>query len=294
MKVRFLGSRGSIPTPGNSFSEYGGNTSCIQVIDDDGNYIILDAGSGIKNLAYYVFKSEKTESILLLTHFHWDHIMGIPFFAPFFSNKYSFTIYGPKDTSGEMYDTINNILAKDYFPVSLEQFSQNLKFDAFFEGKKITFGNMLIEAIWVNHPCHTLSYKITSGNKTIVYLTDHEPYKKRMHEQHPSLEHYNHNADLLHARLIDYVRGANVLIIEGEYTKSEYYNGHVGWGHSTLNDAIQVGLDAEVPYVVIHHHNQDRTDSQIKLIYSKLLAFLQKENIDLQLAFAKEGSYIKI
>lgn len=294
MKVRFLGSRGSIPTPGNSFNEYGGNTSCIQIIDNEDNYIILDAGSGIKNLSYYVSKSEKTESILLLTHFHWDHIMGIPFFTPFFSNKYSFTIYGPKDSSNEMYDTINNILAKDYFPVSLEQFSDNLKFEAFYEGKKITFGNMLIEGIWVNHPCHTLSYKITSAGKTVVYLTDHEPYKKRLHGQHPSLEHYNHNADLLHARLIDYVRGADVLIIEGEYTKSEYYNGHVGWGHSTLNDAIQVGLDAGVPYVILHHHNQDRTDSQIKLIYGKLLAFLKKENIDLQLAFAKEGSYIRI
>ena len=294
MKVRFLGSRGSIPTPGNSFNEYGGNTSCIQVIDNEDNYIILDAGSGIKNLSYYVSKSEKTESVLFLTHFHWDHIMGIPFFTPFFSNKYSFTIYGPKDSSNEMYDTINNILAKDYFPVSLEQFSKNLKFEAFYEGKKITFGNMLIEGIWVNHPCHTLSYKITSAGKTVVYLTDHEPYKKRLHEQHPSLEHYNHNADLLHARLIDYVRGADVLIIEGEYTKSEYYNGHVGWGHSTLNDAIQVGLDAGVPYVILHHHNQDRTDSKIKLIYSKLLAFLKKENIDLQLAFAKEGSYIRI
>ena len=90
------------------------------------------------------------------------------------------------------------------------------------------------------------------------------------------------------------MRGANVLIIEGEYTKSEYINGHVGWGHSTLNDAIQVGLDADVPYVIIHHHNQDRTDAQIKLIYNKLLAFLRKENIDLQLAFAKESSYIII
>ena len=294
MKVRFLGSRGSIPTPGNSFSEYGGNTSCIQVIDDDGTYIILDAGSGLKNASYYALKSEKTESIILLTHFHWDHIIGIPFFAPFFSDKYSFTIYGPKDSSTEMYDTINNILAKDYFPVNLEQFAANLKFEAFYEGKKITFGNMIIESMWVNHPCHTLSYKITSGNKTVIYLTDHEPYKKRLHAQHPSLSHYNHNADLLHARLIDFVRGANVLIIEGEYTKSEYYNGHVGWGHSTLNDAIQVGLDANVPYVIIHHHNQERTDAQIHLIYNKLMAFLNKEGIDLQLAFAKEGSYIVI
>ncbi|MBW5410661.1 MBL fold metallo-hydrolase [Brachyspira hampsonii] len=294
MKVRFLGSRGSIPTPGSSFSVYGGNTSCIQVVDDDGTYIILDAGSGLKNASYYALKSEKTESIILLTHFHWDHIIGIPFFAPFFYDKYSFTIYGPKDSYTEMYDTINNILAKDYFPVNLEQFAANLKFEAFYEGKKITFGNMTIEGLWVNHPCHTLSYKITSGNKTVVYLTDHEPYKKRLHAQHPSLSHYNHNADLLHARLIDFVRGANVLIIEGEYTKSEYYNGHVGWGHSTLNDAIQVGLDADVPYVILHHHNQERTDAQIDLIHSKLMAFLKKEEIDLHLAFAKEGSYINI
>ena len=104
-----------------------GKTS-IQVIDDEGNYVILDAGSGLKNASYYALKSEKTESIILLTHFHWDHIIGIPFFAPFFSDKYSFTIYGPKDSSSEMYDTINNILAKDYFPVNLEQFAANLKF----------------------------------------------------------------------------------------------------------------------------------------------------------------------
>lgn len=294
MKIRFLGSRGSVPTPGNSYNEYGGNTSCIQILDDNENYIILDAGSGLRTLGHYALKSKKTESIILLTHFHWDHIMGIPFFAPFYSPKYNFTIYGPKDSSDEMYNTINNILAKDYFPVNLEQFVAKLQFDAFYEGKKIVFGDMIIEAIWVNHPCYTLSYKITSGGKSVVYLTDHEPYKRRLHGQHPSLVHYSHNVDLLHARLIDYVRGANVLIIDGEYTKSEYYNGHVGWGHSTLNDAIQVGLDANVPYVIIHHHNQERTDSQIRLIYNKLLAFLNKENIDLQLAFAKEGSYINL
>lgn len=294
MKVRFLGSRGSIPTPGSNFSEYGGNTSCLQVIDNDGNYIILDAGSGIKNLSYYAMKAEKKESIILLTHFHWDHIIGIPFFAPFFSDQHTFTIYGPKDSPEEMYETINNILARDYFPVNLEQFASNLKFDVFYEGKKITFGNMTVEALWVNHPCYTLSYKITSEDKTVVYITDHESYTKRLHAQHPSLQKFNNDADLLHARLIDYVRGADVLVIEGEYTKSEYYNGHVGWGHSTLNDAIQVGLDANVPYVILHHHNQERTDAQIKLIYSKLMAYLKKENINLNLAFAKEGSYINI
>ena len=291
MKIKFLGSRGSIPTPGSSFSEYGGNTSCIQIIDDEENYIILDAGSGIKNLNKYALESQKKESIILLTHFHWDHIIGIPFFIPFYSSEYKFTIYGPKESSVEMYNTINNILAKDYFPINLEQFAAKVDFEEFYEGKKINFGNMTIEALWVNHSCYTLSYKITSNNKVIVYLTDHEPYKKRLHIVHPTLKHYN--ADLLHARLVDYIRGADLLIVEGEYTKTEYEK-HIGWGHSTFNDAIQLAIDSNVPYTVTHHHNQERTDEQLKLIHHKFLAYLKKENINLNLAFAKENTFIEI
>lgn len=291
MKIRFLGCRGSVPTPGSSYSEYGGNTSCLQVIDNSENYIILDAGSGLRRLQQHALKAKTKDTLILLSHFHWDHIMGIPFFAPFYIKDFSFKIYGPKESSEEMYNTLNKILSKDYFPVNFEQFQCKIDFDIFYEGKKIIFGDMIVEAIFVNHPCYTLSYKITSSGKTFIYMTDHEPYTRRLHATHPSLVNY-HSAEILQARLIDFIRGSDILILDGEYTKAEYFNGHVGWGHSSLNDAIQLAIDSKVPYLVIHHHNQERTDEQLNSIHTKLSAFLRQQKIPLQIAFAKEGSYI--
>lgn len=294
MLIKFFGNRGSVPTPGAQYSQYGGNTSCIQVVDEsDGNFIVLDAGSGFRTLSPPILKSNIKNFIILLSHFHWDHIMGMPFFTPIYLKDYSFTIYGPKNSPEEMFNVLNYILAKDYFPVNFEHFKAKISFDSFGEGKKLNHANFLIEAAWSNHPCFTLSYKISLNGKKVVYLTDHEPYKTRLHPPHPQLDHYNRNADLLHARLIDYAYGCDVLIIDGEYTKSEYLT-HMGWGHSSVNDAVKFGIDANAKHIVIHHHNQERLDVHLNTIYTQIVSILENSDIKVKLSFAKEGSQIEI
>ncbi len=293
MIIKILGTRGSIPTPGSEYSYFGGNTSCVQVIDDNGNYIILDLGTGLRNLIPYALNSDKKDSILLLTHFHWDHILGLPFFSPFYLKEFTFKIYGPKDTPGEVYSTISNVLHSDYFPIQIEQFLSNIEFGTFYEGKVITFGDFQIESLWVNHSSYALSYKIKSNGKTFVYLTDHESYKKHLHIIHPSLKKYNNDAELLHARLVEYVKGADLLIIDGEY-KEEEYEAHKGWGHSTVNDVISLALESNVKNILFHHHNQNRTDRQIKVMAKNLSEYLAKNKIDINFSFAIENSQITL
>ncbi len=295
MLVNFFGSRGSLPSPGLEYNEYGGNTSCIQIVDKEtSNFIILDGGTGLRNLATKLLNSDITESIILLSHFHWDHILGIPFFKPFYIPKFKFTIYGPKKTKEEMYNTINHVLAEDYFPVNFENFKADIKFDTFDEHKKIQFKNFKIEALWTNHPCYTLSYKISLGNKTLVYLTDHEPYTERLHKVHPQLESYNNSGSLLQARLINYLADCDLLIIDAEYTKHEYKNKYRGWGHSSINDSIQLALECRAKQVILHHHGQERTDEQINMIYSQLMQLFKQSNINIKCTYAKENSCLEI
>lgn len=293
MVIKILGCRGSIPTPGSEYSYFGGNTSCIQVIDNNGNYIILDSGTGLRNLIPYALESDKKDSILLLTHFHWDHILGLPFFSPFYSKEFKFKIYGPKDTADEVYSTVSNVLHSDYFPIQIDQLRSNIKFGTFYEGKTITFGDFEIEAIWVNHSCYTLSYKVKSNGKTFIYLTDHESYKKYLHILHPSLEKYNSDTELLHSRLVEYIKGADLLIVDGEY-KEEEYEAHKGWGHSTIDDVLGLALESNVRNIMFHHHHPNRTDKQIGDMAKDLSEHLAKNKINIDFSFSIENSQITL
>lgn len=294
MKIRILGARGGITVSGVQFNEYGGNTSCLHLIDDDNNSIVLDAGSGVKNLNLGMFKSLEKESIILLTHFHIDHIIGIPFFMSFFIKDFKFTVYAPKDTQDEVYNTINGILDKDYFPVSIENFNADVSFETFTEGKKITYKSFDIEAMWVNHPSHTLSYKIKNKDKVFVYLTDHEPYESYLHPTHSSLSSYNGDTKALHSRLIEFARDSDVLVIDGEYTDEEYEGRHIGWGHSSINASLKFALEANVKCVIFHHHGQNRTDVQINILYKSIISYLDKENISIEVLFSRENHYIEL
>lgn len=292
MKIRLLGSRGGIQASGPDYNKYGGDTSCFHISDGD-DYIILDAGSGLRKLSPSMLKPDN-ESIILLTHFHIDHIIGIPFFIPFFIKDYKFVVYGPKDTPDDVYRVINGFLHKDYFPINIENFESDISFDAFTEGKKLSHKSFDIEALWVNHPCNTLSYKIKNNGKTLVYLTDHEPYKEILHPLHKSLHKYNNDPDLLHARLVDFIKDADVLIVDGEYTPEEYYSKHVGWGHSSMNDSLKLALDGNVKKVVFHHHSQFRTDTQIDILDKDINSYIEENKLPINIMFSKADHCIDI
>lgn len=292
MRIRILGSRGGIQASGPDYNKYGGDTSCFHISDGD-DYIILDGGSGLRKLSPCMLNPDN-ESIILLTHFHMDHIIGIPFFTPFFNKNYKFVVYGPKDTANEVYNTVNGILHKDYFPINIEDFKSDISFDTFREGKKLKHKSFNIEAAWINHPCHTLAYKVENNNKTLVYITDHEPYKDIVHPVHESLHKYNNDPDLLHARLINFIKNCDILIIDGEYTTEEYYSKHVGWGHSSFNSSLKLALDANVKKIVFHHHAQFRRDIQIDILEEKIISYVEKNNLPINVMFSKANHYIDI
>ena len=292
MRIRILGTRGGIQASGSNYDKYGGDTSCFHVSDGD-NYIILDGGSGLRKLSPSMVASDK-ESIILLTHFHMDHIIGIPFFTPFFNKDYKFVVYGPKDTPDEVYNSVNGILHKDYFPINIENFQSDISFNTFIEGQKLSYKSFNIEAIWVNHSSNTLAYKVESNGKKIVYMTDHEPYKDFLHPVPPSLSKYNNDTNLLYDRIVDFIKGSDFLIIDGEYTIEEYRSKRVGWGHSSYNSSLKLGLDSGIKQMMFHHHSQFRTDIQLDILDKKITSYIEYNKLPINVIFSKVNHYIDI
>ncbi len=292
MIVKILGCRGSIPSTGMEFSHFGGNTASIQVIAEGGEYILLDAGTGIRNAVDYAFKSEFREIGLFLTHFHWDHILGMPFFTPFYVDEFKFNIYGPKKTGEEIYKTINGILQPDYFPIQLEQFKSSLEFHGFSEGTIVNMNGFKVEGMWTNHPAFTLAYKVTKNGKSLVYMTDHEPYEKFLHPLNESIAQYKNNTEKLTNRVNNFIKDADLLIIDAEYKEEEYCN-IAGWGHSTVNDVLKLTANSNIKKVLFFHHNQNRTDNALEEMIHNL-SKLPNFNKNINYSFAEENKEIHL
>jgi phosphoribosyl 1,2-cyclic phosphodiesterase len=250
MEVRFWGVRGSVPVPHEAMLGYGGNTSCVEVTLDDGTEIILDAGSGIRDLA--LDRSSRPRTIqLLLTHLHLDHIQGLLFFPPLFDPENEITVYGPPAPGPNLDQRLARYLSAPLSPVDLHELPARVDFAACpYESWRV--GSASVKAAIVAHRGVTLGYRITEGNKTLCYVPDHEP--------------------ALGASLADATRqwisgmaladGATVLVHDAQYSEGEYPK-HVGWGHSSVNDAVTFARRAEVETLVLFHHDPTHDDAAL-------------------------------
>lgn len=284
LRVRFWGTRGSIPTPGAQTVRYGGNTPCTEIRTDDGWLIILDAGTGIRELGRDLLQRSNGAPIkgdIFLTHAHWDHIQGIPFFAPIFGRGNHFTIWGSQSLEKSVDRVVRDQMSPVVFPVTFEELDASIDFRDLAEGTRTEGTGYEVTSFAVQHPGGALGYRFSEpgGNGgALVYVSDNE---LASHPRYGSAPDWRE-------RMVAFVRGAKVLIHDSTYTTDEYDH-HRGWGHSTFQDSVELALEAGVGTLVLFHHEPRRTDDQLDVCLAECRAMVQARGGALQVVAAAEG-----
>ena len=242
-KLKFWGVRGSIACPSPNQVKFGGNTSCLEVNAGD-QRIILDAGTGIRNLGHSFLKDGGKQAVLLLTHTHWDHINGFPFFVPAFVPGNKFHIMaGHLCEKGGIKEVISNQMANPMFPVPIEAMQAELTFEDFRAGDSFKLGkDVTIKTEPLNHPNGATGYRIEFSGKSLCYVTDTE-----------------HEPGTIDENILRLIEGADLVIYDSTYTEEEF-PARIGWGHSTWNEGIKLCRKANVKRMAIFHHDPDHDD----------------------------------
>ncbi len=284
IRLKFWGTRGSIPTPGPDTVRYGGNTSCIE-LRHGGHILIFDAGSGIRTLGSELTNEFGSRHIcvhLFVSHTHWDHIQGFPFFSPSYVAGNRISIYSVHGAGKPLEKVFLGQMDGDYFPVLLSDMAAELKF---FEMKdEVKIGPLVVDLEHLNHPGLSVAFRVRVEGETIVYMTDHEPF----YRLHPG--DFGERAE---QRITEFARGADLYIREAQYTESEYAM-KKGWGHSTYHDAIRSAVQAGVQRLAIFHHEPAHTDKFMDRMMEECKQTVQANNHSLECFAAKEGDVIEI
>src|SRR5213083_2852934 len=254
--VKFWGTRGSIPTPGDRTRKYGGNTSCVEIRFGD-NLFICDAGSGIRELGADLLTrgNGPLHGHLLFSHAHWDHIQGFPFSGPADVAGNHFLIYGAKPGDDRFYQLLSGQMKSDYFPIGFGALRAEINADNLDDGRK-EIGDVLVESFPLNHPGGCLGYAFSHQSKKIVYATDNEV------EVESGQPESDGRAKLRIAgpTLVKFVRDANLFIADGQYTDTEYTSKQ-GWGHTSCLTAVDLAVQAGAKLLAIFHHDPTHSDS---------------------------------
>jgi len=293
MRIRFWGVRGSIATPGETTVRYGGNTACTELHLDDESLIILDAGTGIRNLGNQLMKNgKKVRAHILITHPHLDHIQGFPFFKPAFVAGNELTIVGPEARGVKLADLIAAQMNKIYFPVNLSELEAKISFVPMKEDTINVYGAK-VQSFFVNHPGFTIGYRITHNNKSLAYISDNEPFTEEA-----SHAFTNGEAEVLklfkdyggdpNDRILDFIKGVDVLIHDTTYTP-EQYRDHVGWGHSHYLHTLGLAADADAKTLFLFHYDPSLTDRDIDDMVAKSKKEIKRLHYSFELRAAKEG-----
>ncbi len=255
MRVKLWGTRGSIPTPG-SDTEFGGNTSCIQVACEDGTEVILDAGTGIRGLGAALADSSK-ELHILLTHLHLDHIQGLLFFAPLFDAGAEVTVWGPPGGQRSLRERLARYLSNPLSPVEIRDLPARVRFEDAPAGPWRLAG-CEIRAALVSHRGPTLGYRLETGSTSLCYLPDHEP----------GLGTHLASTPAPWVSGLELAAGATMLIHDCQYFDREY-GARLGWGHSRLADALAFAARAEAEHTLLFHHDPDHDDGELEAMLAE-------------------------
>jgi len=273
MEITFFGVRGSIASPGPETAGVGGNTSCVEVVCG-GERIILDAGTGLRKLGDRMMAEGSLEATMLLSHQHWDHIQGIPFFVPAYIPTARLRIYGGVNGVMSLRETLEHQMTAPVFPVRLDELGAQIDLCEVRSGHSFSIGGARVKAIKVNHPGGCFAYRIDFEGKSVVYATD--------------TEHYACVDPALRAL----AQGADVLIYDSQYTPEEYRGdagrSKVGWGHSTYVAGAELARSAGVGQYVLFHHDPSRNDAKVAEIEAKAQALFPES------VAAREGMRIAL
>jgi len=294
IRLRFWGTRGSISVPGPATLGYGGNTTCVEV-RADGEIIVLDAGSGIRPLGRALekeFQSQPIKLLLLITHAHWDHIQGLPFFAPAYEKKNEICVrgYDGVDTS------FGNIMAEPmkapFFPIAMRELSARIDIKKLTE-MEFSIGKVQVRAMFVNHPGVCAGYRLLTSAGSIAFLPDHEPYRflhcAKGNDMTP--EQIEEIAKEKRSNLVEFLRGSDILILDAQYTDGEYET-HLGWGHGSISSAVSLALDAEVRRLLLFHHDPGHDDAKVDAMVNDARRLVRESGKELEVDGAREGDEI--
>jgi len=294
VRVKLWGVRGSIPVPGPATVRYGGNTSCIEV-RAEGEIIVLDAGTGIRLLGIALeqeFGSRPINLTLLITHAHWDHIQGFPFFLPSYNDKNKVRICGYDGAEIGLREILKGQMATPFFPVKLYDLPGKIDIKKLVT-MEFDVGNVHVRAKPMNHPGTCVGYRLFTSSGSIAYLPDTEPYDAfKLHSAKSHLlspEQTRKRAEKERAALVEFLHETDVLLLDTQYTDEEY-QAHVGWGHGSLSSTVRLARDAQVRKLLLFHHDPNHSDATIDAMVENARKIAATSGQRLEVEAAREGA----
>jgi phosphoribosyl 1,2-cyclic phosphodiesterase len=282
MRVRFWGTRGSVPTPGPTTVRYGGNTACVEARTNADTFFIFDSGTGIRELGLHLAREGGPVSAhLMLGHTHWDHISGFPFFSPVFVPGNKLTIYGARDLDRSLRDVLAGQMHYTYFPVPLGDLRADIEFSELEEGK-IQLDDAVVHTHYLNHTAVCMGYRVEADGASLAYITDHEPYGL---VEDGLRRGFVHGGD---RRLIQFVRDVDLLIQDAQYTPAEYA-ARRGWGHGSTDYVTDIAVEAGVRRLALFHHEPTHDDDELDRMVESARMRAREAGSDVEIFAAAEG-----
>lgn len=279
MEIRFWGTRGSIPAPGPNTLEFGGNTTCVEVVLRSGRRIVIDAGTGIRLLGEHLKTKVATIRLnLLLTHNHWDHLIGLPFFAPIYREDSEIKIDGWPLAFQALKRVFDDHMGDGFFPVAFDQLKAHISFANKIARSPQVLDDVEIEALPLNHPQGCLGFRFQEEGQTMVFITDNE---------------LGLDGGYRFPDFVKFARDADLLIHDAQYVPEEMPV-HRGWGHSTYQEAVNLALEAGAKTLLLTHHDPSRTDEQIREILRRAREIVVAAGGNLTIDGAREGDIISL
>jgi len=264
MRLRFWGVRGSIPVPGASTQRVGGNTTCVSV-EYDGYTVVFDAGTGIRQLGHYLERQQGPvqRGCIFLSHYHWDHIQGLPFFQPAFRAENRFHLFGEHKKGVDLHDILNEQMQTPYFPVPMDAQEGLMTFNAIEAGQRYELPHgIVIDTLRLRHPNDAVGFRISSDDGSVCIVTDHE-----------------HSEDGIDESVVAFARDADLLIHEAPYEPDEKRTLRQGWGHSSWQEAAEVAAQADVGRLFLSHHDPERTDDELIDVLARTRAVFERSEL---------------
>ena len=287
MRLRFWGTRGSVPSPGAHTARYGGNTACLELRPEGGGLVILDAGTGIRALGAALCASAPPTPIaadVFVTHLHWDHVQGFPFFEPLWAGGNRIVVRGPHALGTRVEESIRAQMTAPMFPVPFDAVQARVVFEPLPHDGRVEHAALGYEAraFAVHHPDHAVGFRIacTATGRSVAYVPDNEIACPRG------------DADG-RDRLLSQLRGAELLVHDAMYTSGEVGQRR-GWGHSSHIEATELALDAGVEALALFHHNPDRTDAEIDAMVAECGRHVARDGRALRVISASEGLVLDV
>lgn len=298
--LRFWGVRGSYSAPFDTHLAVGGNTSCVEIRVDD-KILVCDAGTGIIPLGNELMQqSQIREMLIILTHYHWDHICGLPFFVPAFVPDWKIDFFGPGKSDKDIREFVSAQMRAPYFPVGTETWLADVGYLNPSENHELDYGPMHITYSSVHHPGTTYGYNIRVNDKNIIYVSDNEclylnkairqkygEFSKEEQDLYDAMQKEEYESEL---KLIE---NADILIHDAQYTLEDYKKKR-GWGHSCYIDTVNTAIDAGVKELYLYHHDPNYDDKAIEALYEHCLQIIEERSSDLKCHIAREGMQVDL